>query len=423
MSNTSRKIRIAAFKTPDDTNITEETIELLAGAGVDIGLFLIDTLGDRRDEVFDMFQRHGMQAIHYDTNILSAMNIAPDKTARSFDPQKADHILPYLNHPALLGSTFLDEPGYLYFEAIGRSVKEYTERFPGKMPYINLLPMYANNLQLAGGATVDRIEHYETPPESQDYQQYIDSYVRLVPTDYICVDIYPHMVSGTYSNYVRNIEIVAEACRKSGREFWIWIQTCSWRPSVRIPNEVDFRWQIYTMLAFGAMCIQYFVFSNDHEPRENQDDVVKIQGALTDYDGTPLSLWYASRKITTELRLLSPIYTEYYYTGAFTMNVSEKTPYLEMANPLKGFDAIADIDCAEPLLVGCFQKDKITDKAVMLVNMTDPGAHAYTIQARMRFTGKAVSYFGGRPLALTADSDGFCSIILPPGEGVFITVG
>ena len=125
-----------------------------------------------------------------------------------------------------------------HFEELGRELELFKKEFPDKQAYINLLPMYANKIQLIGGAWKAPIEYYDDKDAS--YQDYLDAYIANVDTDYICTDIYPcrrepdpacpekfpaEYIKTTYGNYVKSIEIVANACRKSGRDFWCCIQS------------------------------------------------------------------------------------------------------------------------------------------------------------------------------------------------------
>ena len=107
--------------------------------------------------------------------------------------------------------------------------------------------------------------------------------------------------------------------------------------------------------------------------------------------------------------------------GAFNVNCTNDTPYLEMFEPMQGFAPIADIRCEKPMLVGCFEKKDGPGYAFTLVNMTDPAAPA-PLEAKLQIDGLATAYYAGEPLALTPDSDGYVSFTLPAGEGVFVTV-
>jgi len=309
---------------------------------------------------------------------------------------------------------FVDEPGSMHFDVLGKAVAEYKRLFPEKLPYINLLPMYANAKQLAGGAWMADIEYYET--EDVTFQKHLDEYVEKVPTDYINVDIYPCFVKDgvktVYEDYVRSIEIVADTCRKSGREFWCYIQASSWNPTIRVPDEADYRWQVYTMLSYGVTNLLDFIFC---------DLPTFSEGSPVAKDGTKSPMWFYKRRTAAEVRAISDIFVQYKNLGAFSVNCTEATPYLRMANPYKGFDVLSDIQCDKPLLVGCFEKKNGKGSAFTLVNMNDLAKPDYA-EVKVKIAGKVTSCYGGHARVETADEDGCYLFTLGAGDGVFVTV-
>lgn len=411
------RIRFGAFTPHIYEMLDEQQVIDLAEAGIDFPIVGFDSFTsfskEERVALFDLYAKHGLEVIFYDPDIMSPMEVLGKSAAWLFDKDKADHADYYKDHPAFAGNSFVDEPGILHFEKLGQTVEEYKKRFPGKVPYINLLPMYANNAQLTGGAWMDEISYYDT--SKNDFREYLDKYVEYVDTDYICVDIYPcHIRDGrkkTYKDYVKAIELSADACRHTGREFWVCVQSCSWNEHVRIPDEPDFRWQVYTMLSFGATALFYYVFAD----RPNHT------GTPLGPNGEKTELWYISKRISSEIKKISDVYMQYGHVGAFNVNCTENTPYLAMYSPLASFAPILDIQCDQPLLVGCFEKKDSQGHAFTLVNMTDPAAPA-ALQARLKLSGQVTAYYAGQPLVLVPDSEGYYSFPLIAGDGVFVTV-
>lgn len=414
------RIRFGAFSPvvlPALSLPLERQVRFLADAGIDFviaGWYDGFTSFDEkaRGEFFRLFEKYGIECIFYDEEIM--FGYQGDRNAMMFDAAKLARADRYKDSPAFGGNSFIDEPGNVHFAELGRTVKEYQRLFPGKLPFVNLLPMYANAKQLSGGQFADAIDYYDAQDVS--YQNYLDEYVEKVPTDYICVDIYPcHARDGrktTYKDYVRSIEIVADTCRREGRAFWCCIQSCSWDPSIRVPDEADFRWQVYTLLSYGVTNLIDYLFGNRMDTHK---------GTPIAKDGSKTPTWLANRRVAFEVRAISDVYMRYANLGAFSVNCTEYTPYLRMAHPYRDFAAIREIRCDAPLLIGCFAKKDGVGSAFTIVNMTDLSAQA-PVGVRMKIDGAPVSYFHGWTRAEIACEDGFYEFTLEPGGGVFVTV-
>ncbi|MBE6688579.1 MAG: hypothetical protein E7588_04780 [Ruminococcaceae bacterium] len=397
----------------------EAHVKALAEAGIDILTINVDHIPtDKREEFLDLLAKYGIEAIaHADSTDKHFMG------AHMFDKEKNDNLW-FKDKPAFTTYMFVDEPGTVHYDELRKSVDDFRALHPGKRPYINLLPMYANARQLAGGAWMAPIEYFDTAAAT--YQEYVDQYVEKLDTDYICVDIYPCMrephpkypemfpaeyTPTYYKDYVKNIEIVANACRDSGRDFWVYIQTCSWGSWVREPNEAEIRWQAYTMLSFGAKTILYYIFAT----------CTSHTGCAFDVRGDKTKIYFAIQRMAQGLHKLSDLYVSYKYVGAFNVNSTpEATPYLEMYNPYKEFKAITDLTCDTPLLVGCFEKKEGKGNAFTLVNQQDwkePKGSVITFKAQ----GKVTLYYDGEPQELTP-VNGVYTVKLEQGDGVFVTV-
>lgn len=412
------RIRIGAW-TPT-LHYDEEHFKALSEAGIDFAIIHMDNFKEElHKDVFDWMAKYGIEGCINQEKLKKYHD-----RVGLFDEKNADKMW-FKDEPAFKYFLFVDEPGTEHFDVIGEEVAKFESLFPDKKAYINLLPMYANSAQLTGGAWKAPIEYFETP--TTHYQQYLDEYVQKVNTDYICVDIYPfhripdpkcpemypaEFIKTTYKDYVKNIEIVAKACRETGREFWCYIQTCSWSTSARDPEEAELRWQAYTTLSFGIKNILYYTFA-PNGPKT---------GCPFDIRGDKTKQYFASKRMCNGLHKLSDVYVSYKNIGAFNVNSSpETTPYLEMYNPCTDFKAISDISCDTPLLVGCFEKKEGKGRAFTLVNMQDfqnPATSTIIFKA----DGEVTLYYDGEPQTLTPEENGYYKVVLVQGDGVFVTV-
>ena len=318
----------------------------------------------------------------------------------------------YCDWPNYAGHYVTDEPGSDAYDKFAATSKRYSDA-TGKVPYINLLPLYANDAQLKYGAGAAAIEYYDVDPNV--YRRYCEDFCKKFDVDYICTDIYPlNWIDGkkvTYQDYVESINAIATVAREYDKEFWCYIQTFAWTNGKRTPTEAEFRWQCYSMLSFGCKCILCWTYAgyNPEFP------------SLVDTESRKSTAWYEARPVFQELRRLSDEYVKHRNVGAFTHNCTDATPYLKMKNEYKNFETIREIRCDEPLLIGCFERKDGPGTAFTLVNMADWEANRGAT-VRLKLDGTATAWTRGVPTTVEPDADGFANFYLAPGEGVFVTV-
>ena len=321
----------------------------------------------------------------------------------------------FCDFPNYTGSFITDEPGVESYDKLASLCNDY-KKATGKEGYINLLPMYANAAQLKYGASAAAIEYYDADPDL--FRKYCAAFCDKFDTKYICTDIYPlnwgkEHKKTTYADYAESINVIASVAREYDREFWCFIQTFAWIPSKRTPNETEFRWQCYSMLSFGCKCILCWTYAGY---KEGFPSLVDTQGRKT-------RAWDDARPVFWELRALSDEFVKYRNLGAFTHNCSDATPYLKISDEYKDFQAIQEIDCEQPLLVGCFEKkDDRNSFAFTLVNMSELQDET-SARVRMKLNATSVNlYRRGVVKKVEPDKDGFFVFELETGDGVFVTL-
>lgn len=194
------------------------------------------------------------------------------------------------DHPAIWGIDIGDEPSSEDFPHYGRVFETVKERFPSQFPYLNLYPSYA-------------MVPWNTPEQVtgqlgvQDYEAYIARYCEQVKSDYICFDFYPY--AAEFGRFLRDLNIVSTACRKTGRSLWIVLQVNShdkdvWTSANRL------RLQAYSALAFGAESIFWACYTAGWW----HNQVLDAQGNKTQqYDKL--------RLVNAELKSLGETYMRY----------------------------------------------------------------------------------------------------------------
>ena len=415
------RIRIGAYS-PIQT-FDEEHVKLLAEAGVDYAIYLMDHVSliptEYKAKIIEWMGKYKIEAAIRDMEIDKIV-----KGANMLDLTKLDDMF-FKDSPVFVDYAFMDEPGACHFDVLGEGAAAVKKQFPGRDVYINLLPMYANIRQLLNGPSERGDREID---ENYTYRMYLDEFVEKVDIGNIGADIYPckrkrnpecpekypeEYIPVTYDRYLHSIETVADKCRETGRKFYATIQTCAGNGVYRKITPPELRWQAYTMLSFGAEAIIYFTFAR------RKESVCSI----LDENGKPTDLFYESKKMTEGLKKISDLYVSYKNVGAFTLGYDEgKTPYLYLENPYdrERFGVITDIESNTPLLIGCFEKKEGEGKAFTIVNQQD-WVEPMDSNIKMKIEGKVTKYYDGVPTVMTANN-GVYEFNLAQGDGMFVTV-
>ena len=395
---TRDRIRIGAWVNPRPEAIGEDFIKTYSSGGFDWIIAHGALAGSEREMLLKDCDKYGVELILGD----GAYKNPVEATAEYFD------------RPCFAGTYVTDEPGTDQYDKLADICNKYYEKTGGKLPYINLLPMYANAAQLKYGASAAAIKYYDSDPDL--YKKYCDWFCEKFDPPYICTDIYPLNWSEgkrtTYKDYCESIHVIAESARRHNKAFWCCIQTFAWVPSKRTPTESEFRWQSYCMLSFGCKGLLCWTYAG-YRPESP---------SLITCDGKRTNAWYDAATVFKEIRKISDAFVQYRNLGAFAHRCTEETPYLKFSNPVKAFPTIQEIQCNDPLLVGCFAKEDGTGTAFTVVNMSEL-EEVKTTYVKLKIAGtKVVAWPRGQRMVLSADADGFYEVTLASGEGVFVEV-
>ncbi|MDB6059128.1 MAG: hypothetical protein JWO95_2972 [Verrucomicrobiales bacterium] len=185
-------------------------------------------------------------------------------------------------HPAVYGYYLRDEPPPAMLPGLARVAALLREASPGKWPYINLYPNYADNNQLEG----------------LTYPQYVQLFVTDCRPTFISYDHYALMDDGTLRNgFWLNLEQVSASSRATTIPF------CSIVLSVghfnyRDPSAADLRFEVYSALSYGARALAYFTYFAP--PTGN------YRGAPIDQFGNPTPAWYNMQNVNLQVQKLAP---------------------------------------------------------------------------------------------------------------------
>lgn len=341
----------------------------------------------------------------------------------------------YKDHPALWGDDLIDEPSAACYGALEAANASYRAAFPDKMCFINLFPIYANSEQLAEEPDVPalqkllRVTSDQTEDSTARYKKYVSDYINTISTDYICVDIYPYFsdvdkkgneVKSTGGWYLRNLDILAEACRETGRDLWVITQAAGETlngkensGSPRFCDEVsDISQQAYVCLAFGSKAIIHGQFAS--KGWWNPDS------HMIGSDGNPTDTYYSVQTVNGWMKLFAEEYGRYSYTSTYTLNDKKLAGFTKGALETTVEDEKADITSDNGLVIGTFTGEN-GEKAYIIVNMQELND---SVTAKATFTvpeGKTATLY--QKTSTFKYSGGTAkNIKLDPGEGVFVTV-
>lgn len=408
-----KRIAFGAWCVFEDEVLDEARCRRIRESGLDFGY--IGVKADHSDllPILDACEKAGLLAILFDPQF----NLHADQAYRV--PKILES---YKDHPALAGVSLRDEPGVCDFPRLRRLTDAFLKAAPDKMPAVNLYPIYANSDQL----------------NDVTYEEYVEKYADELAVDTLSYDFYPlYGVPGgetwLQDNYLRNFEIVARACKRTGKDLWYFIQALCFNYICREPDEKDIRWQIYAAMSFGTKVIQVFTYGTPGNGGEVFED------AMIGRDGNITPRYTAMQKVIGEMNRFTGCYVPYSWEGVMTRTrnldrkertmdlvfpdmsrkVRLKGTYMDIDHPLASFDPIVDFDGDQPLLMGCFSRGE--KKAFTLVNMSDP-ARNLDAEVTVRFdapkTLRIHGKNGSQDVAVSAE----WTRTLESGEGLFIEI-
>ena len=330
-----------------------------------------------------------------------------------------------VDSPSVWGIDLRDEPAAADFEGLAADVKTLYGEAPDRFPLINLLPMgFGDNLGgehakgpfFFGGTRIDALNR-----NSLQYRMYVNDFIGTVDSDILSLDIYPLSLDPetgemtTYERWLRTLDILADACRASGRDLWVITQAAgnvvSGEGGARYCDTVeDQRWQDHVCLSFGAKAIIYACYYTGWW--DSASHMITDEGERTD-------TYYAVQQVNGEMAALAEEYGKYENHGAVLLNDTKAAgAYLGLVAVDDAYQPAVETDA--PLLCGCFTAKDGDGKAFTFTNMYEPqtGKEAAFTAAFPGAKGVTV-YRKGEATQIAGDT---LDLTLENREGVFVTV-
>jgi hypothetical protein len=233
----------------------------------------------------DLMQQNGMKAIVVDVR---TSGWSWDGQVDAADARaKVESLIKEVNtHPAVFGYYLRDEPPAAFFPNLEKVASVVRELAPGKWPYINLFPNYAEDWQL----------------NTKGYEEYVETFVKTCKPPILSYDHYALMDNGTLRDgYFQNLEQMRAAAVKHKLPFWnIVLSNCHF--NYREPTHADMRFQAYTTLAYGGRGIAYFTYF--------APQVGNYRMAPIDQFGNETPMWAFLQNVNNQILKLAPTITK-----------------------------------------------------------------------------------------------------------------
>jgi hypothetical protein len=186
------------------------------------------------------------------------------------------------SHPAVYGYYLRDEPGADLFPGLAKVSALVRELAPGKWPYINLFPNYANAQQLG----------------TSTYGEHLEKFVATCKPTQLSYDHYALMDDGSLRNgYWQNLESMRAAGKQHGLAFWNIVLTVA-HFNYREPTAADLRFQVYSTLAYGGRGVAYFTYF--------APQVGNYRAAPIDQFGNATLTWRHLQNVNLQVGKLAP---------------------------------------------------------------------------------------------------------------------
>jgi hypothetical protein len=302
---------------------------------------------------------------------------------------------------AVVGYMLYDEPHVDLFPLLGAAVETIYRKGPStSLPIITLLPNWA----------VDWNRFKMT------YSQYVRHFVDTVHPAVLLHTHYPLLADGTdRKEYYANLELFRNEAERAGIGMMGFVLVTS-HMLYRVPSEADIRWQVNSLLAYGAKGIWYYNY------RIGDDRFG--EGLITHNEGVPTERYAIVRQINEEVQRIGKLLLSLHST--VVVHADDIIPTgTQRYEPgcLKGVETFT----GEAFLIGQFKHldEPSDDVYMMIVNKEHLPAQKPENTAVFTLTSDyknvwAYSRASGETELLQPDDQGQYRVVLPQGHGVLL---
>ncbi len=186
-------------------------------------------------------------------------------------------------NPAVYGYYLRDEPGTSFFPGLAKVASLVRELAPGKLPYINCFPNYADDGQLGDSS----------------YTSYLEKFIDTINPVALSYDNYSIMDDGSLrEGFWSNLEQMRAAAMKHGLPFWNTVLAVA-HFNYREPTAADYRFQAWSTLVYGGRGICWFTYF--------APQVGNYRMAPIDQFGNETPNWHNLQNINLQILKLAPV--------------------------------------------------------------------------------------------------------------------
>ena len=315
----------------------------------------------------------------------------------------------FIDHPAIWGIDMGDEPSALDFPYYGKVINKCNKWFPCQFPYLNLYPNYAS---VAVNNDVQTVNQLGT----KTYKEHIEEYCKNVPLDYLCYDFYVYSCNVT--KYYENLEIVTDACRKTGRSMWIVLQVNSVKEGVYL-SENNLRFQAFSSMAFGAENIIWACYTAGWWYHN-----------VLDTEGNKTEQYEKLKKVNFEIKALADEYMRYRNVDTHFIGFGESEDIklcerksIDSLNTGTFFDFKAEN--GEKLVIGQMVGRKNSNQALMVFAADDlegTNTKSFYLTFKALEDANIMAYGINGAIPVLRQNDGSYKVKITTNEGLLITL-
>lgn len=265
---------------------TEKHVKEMKECGID----LVVCLREPTAELLDLLQKYGMGCVL--SGVVPGWWGGDGENAGTMSEKNPlekykEAARKFVDHPAVWMIDIGDEPSAKDFDHIAAIVAKTQQLFPNQLPYLNLYPNYASVAENSDSQALNQLG-------TVNYAEHIREYVKKVPLPYISYDYYVYaMGPAGLGKMYENFDVVARACRETGRDFW-YIPQCNGRHETDFTSANQMRFQAYCALCYGAAAINWacwtagwwcnFILDGEGNKTEQYGKLREVNAELRQFD-------------------------------------------------------------------------------------------------------------------------------------------
>ncbi len=328
----------------------------------------------------------------------------------------------FVDHPAVTGIDIGDEPGAEDFPYLGKVAEIVSDAFPGKFPYLNILPNYASTMELGKADVMNQLG-------TATYEDHVREYLKWMPLNYICYDFYvPTVMPKARDDMVRkcynNIEVVSDAALRTGRSMANVLLVGARPinkafPELAWTRENELRFQAYSSMAFGTSMIGWACYGT-----------AWWTNTVIDAAGNRTQQYEKLKRVNGEIHRIAPRYdrlrrtnTRFVGFSSVTNDWLQKCVRSDLPALDSGFFSGLACERPSPLIVGEFVGRTANDplRAIFVFAADDPfDLHPADHIVRFKCACKVRAFGKDGPIAAEPGADG--TVRLPLRSNGFLLV-